>query len=369
MSRAELSTSRSLRVSARALMVGLMVGLVLVSVMAAPSAQAVRLKDIAFVDGVRPNQLIGYGLVVGLDGTGDNQRVSFTTQSLTAMLSRAGIRVDPDRLNLQNIAAVMVTATLPSSAQAGSAIDVLVSAIGTARSLEGGTLLLTPLKGVDRQVYGMAQGALQVGATGQVGTNGTRRRVIHKNVGRVPGGGLVERVVPVSLGDGQTLLIRLRRPDFTTAKGIADELNKAAGSLGSPGVQIARAAGAGTVEVTIPAARRTSVAAFIAGLEAIQVTPDAVARVVLNGRTGTVVMGRNVQIESTAVAHGGLSVEVRGGRDGAAQQAGITAVGGGANLAAVVRALNALGATPDDLVTILQAMRAAGALHAEIEVQ
>ena len=355
----------------------------------ASAAFATRIKDIAHVEGVRPNQLIGYGLVVGLDGTGDSRRATMTVQSLAAMLSRMGVRIDPAELQLRNVAAVMVTATLPPFAQTGSSLDVVVSSIGNARSLFGGTLLLTPLKGLDGRSYAVAQGPMQVGGYGAEGSTGSRYQKNHLNVGRVAGGAYVEQMVPITLGDGDSLLIQVNEPDFTTAEAIAKAINAAAGSLGgTAGMAVAHSSG--DIQVKVPDSRKNQLAAFIATIEVLEVTPDAVARVVLNSRTGTVVMGEAVRISTVAVAHGSLTLEVNetpavsqptapftGGRTTVTNQSQVTAteqgdalkvVQGGATLGDIVRALNTLGASPRDLIDILQAIKAAGALHGELEV-
>ena len=354
----------------------------------APAAEASRVKDVARVDGVRANQLVGYGLVVGLDRTGDTQRATMTLQSLTAMLSRMGVRIDPDDLILRNVAAVMVTAELPPFAESGTPLDVLVSAIGDARSLVGGTLLLTPLNGLDGQTYAMAQGALQVGGFDARGRSGSRVTKNHLNVGRVPSGALVERPVPVQLAADGKLRIHLDRPDFTSARRVADAINGASGALGGAN-DMARVVSAATVEVAVPEARKDAVPLLVADIEVLDVEPDAVARVVINGRTGTVVMGDQVRIAPVAVAHGPLTIEIaessRVSQPNAlaAGDTTVTAasaaaanepeealklVAPGATLADVVTALNALGATPRDLIEILQAMSATGALRADLQV-
>ena len=368
------------------------------------AGEAARLKDIARVEGVRANQLVGYGLVVGLDGTGDTRRVAFTLQSMTAMLSRVGVRADPSSLVLRNVAAVMVTAKLPPFVEHGTPIDASVSSIGDARSLEGGTLILTPLLGVDGQTYAMAQGAIQVGGYSAGGLSGSRVVKNHLNVGRIPGGGLVERAVPVELAEGGELRLVIDRPDFSTAQAVADAVtrSRAAPRAGSGRGRAAPAAepaadapsparvlSSGVVSLTIRESERGDLPSLIARLEQLQVTPDAVARVVLNGRTGTIVIGENVRISPVAVAHGGLRVEVE--EQPQVSQPGPLARGttavtptstvrateassalkqikSGATLAAVVSALKALGAKPRDLVEILQAIDASGALQGELEV-
>ena len=351
-------------------------------------AAAVRIKDVARVEGVRTNQLIGYGLVVGLDRTGDTQRSAFTVQSLTAMLSRLGIRIDPKQLLLRNSAAVMVTATLPALAQPGTPINVVVSSIGDARSLVGGMLLLTPLRGVDGKTYAMSQGSVQVSGYGASGSSGSRVQRGHLNAGRVPGGAIVERTVPIQLSEGGTLTLQLDRPDFSTARKMVASINGAAAGLGGA-ADMARLVDGGRIKIVVPEQFADSPAEFIAQIEVLSVEPDVVARVVINGRSGTIVLGEQVRIATVAISHGSLTIEVTETptvSQPAPLSAGTTAttttsqitvaeqrgtvrmVPAGAALADVVAALNALGATPRDLVDILQAIEAAGALHAHLEV-
>lgn len=368
----------------RALARAVLLALLLIMGLPAP-AQSARIKDIAQVDGFRDNQLVGYGLVVGLDGTGDTRRVRFTQQSIAAMLSRMGVRVDPTTLELRNVAAVMVTAALPALAGPGTPIDVVVSAVGDARSLAGGTLLLTPLSGTDGVTYAMAQGPVNTGGYGARGRAGSRFSKNHLNVGRIASGAYVERTVPmtVALNDVVTLLIK--KPDYTTATRTAAAINTMLGD----GVAAARAETAGRVLVTVPLADRENLASFVARLEVLEVTPDTAARVVVNGRTGTVVLGAEVRISPVAVAHGGLQVEIgeiprvsqpapasRGetrvvsdSRIAASEASGkLRVVEQGSSLGDLVRALNSLGAKPRDLVAILEAVQASGALHASLEV-
>ncbi len=353
-----------------------------------PTASASRLKDIAFVDGVRPNQLLGYGLVVGLDGTGDTQRVGFTRQSLTAMLSRAGVRFDPDKLILRNVAAVMVTATLPPLARPGARIDLTVNSVGNARSLAGGTLLMTSLAGADGNIYAVGQGPLQVGGYSIGGRTGSRLQRNHLNVGIVAEGGLVERTVPVALARDGKLLLRLLHPDFTTAQRVAAGINQRAGDFGAAD-GFAQVVDAGTVALDVSGRKAETLPDLIAKLEGVEVTPDTTARVVINGRTGTIIMGGQVRLDPVAVAHGGLTLEVRerpfasqpqpgaAGATAVVPASGVQAreergklqvVAGAATLAEIVTALNGLGVKPRDLVQILQAVHAAGALHARLEV-
>ncbi len=356
----------------------------MVGLLAPRPAQAARIKDVAQFEGARINQLVGYGIVVGLDGTGDTWQTTFTEQSLAAMLSRMGVRIDPHQLRLRNVAAVMVTANLPPFARPGTRIDVSVSSIGDARSLEGGVLLVTPLRGVDGKTYAVAQGAIQVGGYEARGRTGSRRRKNHLNVGRVPRGATVERALDVDLVSDGKLRLHLLEPDLTTATAIAKAIDEALGNDDA-----ARVENAGSVVVAVPADAAKDPMGFAARIEAIEVQPDAPARVVINERTGTVVLGEHVRIAPVAVAHGGLTVEVTerisvsqpgalsGGSTVAVPQSSVRAkeaggalhmVQGGATLADLVRALNALGATPRDLVEILQAIAAAGALQARLEV-
>ena len=354
--------------------------------MPSASAQA-RLKDIAAVQGVRGNQLVGYGLVVGLDGTGDGNGSTFTPQSVASMLQKFGITVAPGNLQLKNVAAVMVTATLPPFVKNGSAIDVTVSSLGDAKSLQGGTLLQTPLQAANNKVYAAAQGAISVGgflAGGGAGGGVTKNFV---TAGRIPGGALVEQDVPTTLlgASSGTLEVTLSQPDFTTAARLVNAINEH-----KPyGVTRASAADAGTIQVGItPGSDAVSV---IAALENVPVDIDEVAKIVINERTGTVVMDGNVEVSACAVAHGNLTVSIANApiisQPGSFSRQGKTVVAprkiinvaegderlipvpSSETLDSVVRSLNALGVTPRDLIAILQAMKEAGALHAEIEIQ
>jgi len=352
-------------------------------------AHSARIKDIAHFEGIRANQLLGYGLVVGLDGTGDNQQAQFTIQSTAAMLSRMGIRIDPSKLLLRNVAAVMVTSTLPAFSKPGSQIDVVISSIGNARSLTGGTLILTPLQGVDSQTYAMAQGPVQVGGFGAGGSGGGVQKN-HLNVGRIPQGAIVERSVDLrlSLGAGATLGLQLNHPDFSTARSVTDSINRASRIFGVS-TEIAMIMDSGAIQMQVPEKLRGDVGRFIAIVESLEVFPDSIAKVVVNSRTGTVVMGEHVRISSVAVAHGGLTVRVDqetqisqpnpqaggntvvipGSTVSAEEEGGaIQLIEEGVTLSDIVRGLNALGAKPRDLIDILQAIRAAGGLHGELEV-
>lgn len=348
------------------------------------SAQAERLKDLAGIGGVRNNQLLGYGLVVGLDGSGDQTtQTPFTVQSIINMLGTLGVSIPPGTsLQLKNVAAVMVTATLPPFARQGQQIDITVSSLGNAKSLRGGTLLMTPLKGADGQIYGMAQGNVLVSGIGaQAG--GSSVTVNQLSVGRVPAGATVERSVAMPVGEGGSLTLELNNSDFGTAQRIVEALNQ------NLGTGTARALDGRSIQVRAPIDSDARVA-FIGRLENIDVTPaQPSARVIVNARTGSVVMNQAVTIENCAVAHGNLSVTVSSepvvSQPGALSngqtvvternQIDIKQEGGalinlprGAKLADVIKALNAIGAKPGDLIAILQAMKAAGALRAELEI-
>jgi flagellar P-ring protein precursor FlgI len=376
----------------------------------AAEARADRLKDLADLRGARPNKLFGYGLVVGLAGTGDDITAEFTVQSVVTMLRRLGVQVDGERLRLKNVAAVVVTAELPAFAAAGRRIDVTVSSIGNARSLQGGTLLATPLRGADLQVYAMAQGALSVGGYLAGGRTGSQTQKNHTTVARIPNGALVEREVTVELAREQ-LEINLREPDFTTAVRVADVIRgrldaiaAAASEVGTPPSESEEEGGAeeggtdslevtardpGTVVVHLPHRLRERVTLIMAELEKLEVDPDRRARVVVNERTGTVVLGSGVRLLPVAIAHGGLTVQVKetllpsqpgplsrgttrvvpDTRLDIAEGTGSLRELAGASLSDVVRALNAIGVKPRDLVAILQALKSAGSLRAELEVQ
>ncbi len=347
-------------------------------------AQAVRLKEIAAVQGVRSNQLMGYGLVVGLDGTGDQTtQTPFTTQSLTAMLQQMGVNLPAGtNLQLKNVASVLVTATLPAFAQPGQAIDINVSSMGNAKSLRGGTLIATPLKGADGQIYALAQGNVVVGGAG-ASAGGSKVQVNHLSAGRIPEGATVERSVPTPWLQGRTIQYDLRADDFNTAREVADAINRAKG----PGT--AEAISGRTVAVNLPMQPGERVA-FIADLENLSIDRAApAAKVVINARTGSVVLNQAVTVGPCAVAHGNLSVTISTtpvisqpnplsqGQTVVAEKSNIQLnqepgaliqMPAGTKLTDVVKALNALGANPQDLLAILQAMKVAGALNAELEV-
>ena len=360
----------------------LMLGLMLVSL----HVQAARLKDIATIQGVRSNQLIGYGLIVGLDGTGDQTtQTPFTLQTTLSMLQVMGVVLPPgtfSTIQLKNVAAVMVTATLPPYAQPGQSLDVTVSSVANSKSLRGGTLLMTPLKGADGQIYAMAQGNLVVAGAGAA-ANGTEVQVNQLNAGRISAGATVERVVPNDLSQLQVFNLELKFADYSTASMAAEAINKRFG------VYVAEAVDARVIKIQ-PHTAQVERVKFLATLETVELTPSRpTAKVILNARTGSIVLNQSVTLESCAVAHGNLTVTINttplvsqpnafaGGRTAVvnqstveinAEKGRVIQLNRGAVLADVVKALNAVGATPQDLVAILQAMKAAGALHAELEI-
>ncbi|MDH5300715.1 MAG: flagellar basal body P-ring protein FlgI [Gammaproteobacteria bacterium] len=343
---------------------------------------AERIKDLASVAGVRSNQLVGYGLVVGLDGTGDQtQQTPFTVQSLRGMLSQFGIVLPPNvNPQLKNVAAVSVTAELPAFAKPGQRIDVTVASIGNAKSLRGGSLLMTPLKAVNGQVYALAQGNLIVSGFGAA-ADGSRVTVNVPSVGRIPNGASVERTVPSSFGEGSSVLLNLNVADFTTANRLAKGINKIMGE------GVAAAVDGSTVRVQAPQDASQRVA-FAAELENIQIEPgEAAARVIINSRTGTVVIGNHVQVQPAAVSHGSLTVRITpqpqvsqpaplsGGQTAVLPATNIQITqennkmfmfNPGVSLDEIVRAVNQVGASPGDLVAILEALKEAGALRAEL---
>jgi flagellar P-ring protein precursor FlgI len=344
-------------------------------------AAPVRLKELVDVGGVRENALYGYGLVVGLAGTGDTERVFFTSQSISGMLGRLGIRIDPREVRVRNVAAVMVTGKLPTFARPGTTIDVNVSSIGNARSLSGGVLLVTPLTGPDGAVYAIAQGPVQVGGY-DVSAAGSRVQKNQPTSGIVPGGGAVERAVQPNLEAGP-IVLGLKRADFTTAQRIAEAVNKALAQ------EAARAIDPSAVEIKVPPAMKGKAVGLLAQLEVLEVEADQKARVVINERTGTVVAGERVRIRAVAVAHGGLSISVTSapvvsqptafskGNTAVVKQAsvdvreqgkGVIGLPATSSVEDLVKALNLLGATPRDLIAILQAMKAQGALDADLEI-
>ncbi|MEA3279146.1 MAG: flagellar basal body P-ring protein FlgI [Thermodesulfobacteriota bacterium] len=348
----------------------------------AANVHAVRIKDISDLKGVRRNQLVGYGLVVGLDGTGDGDKAKFTIQSMASMLEKMGITVNPDDIKVDNIAAVMITAELPPFAKVGSRIDVVVSSIGDAENLQGGTLLFTPLKAADGEVYAVAQGAISTGGFSAGGTGGK----IQKNfptVGRVIGGATIEREIQSDFNHKKALSLALRSPDFTTAFRIAQAINTALND------SVATTPDSGTIEVKVPDKYSERIVKLVTLIEGLNVVTDTPAKVVVNERTGTVVMGKNVRISTIAIAHGNLSIQIKESADVSqplpfsqgetvvTPETDITIKEGnsrlilvesGVSIGELVRALNALGVSPRDLIAIFQALKASGALHAQLEI-
>lgn len=349
------------------------------------AVQAERIKDLASVAGVRENQLLGYGLVVGLDGSGDQtSQTPFTVQSMKSMLSRLGVTIPPGvNPQLKNVAAVTVTASLPAFSKPGQGIDVTVSSIGNAKSLRGGTLLMTPLKGADGNVYAIAQGNLVVGGFGAAGSDGSSITVNIPSVGRIPNGATVEREVGSSFAKGNTLTLNLHTADFTTAFRLAEAINESIG----PGT--AKAVDASSISVNAPrdAAQRVS---YISMLENLAVQPgEAAAKIIVNSRTGTVVIGQNVKVMPAAVSHGNMTVTItedtqvsqpgplaggqtavtpRSNVDVEEEQSRMFLFNPGVDLEEIVRAVNQVGAAPGDLMAILEALKEAGALRAELIV-
>jgi flagellar P-ring protein precursor FlgI len=350
------------------------------------SAQAARVEELCDVRGARPNQLIGYGLVVGLNNTGDTGQSRFTIQSTAAMLRRLGATVDQKALQTKNAAAVMITATLPPYASMGVRVDVTVSSLGNARSLFGGTLLQTPLFGADKRVYAVAQGPVLTGGFAVTGGTGSSITRNHTTAGRVPEGAIVEREVPTATIEGGVLMLSLRDPSFVNATRIAQAIE------GAIGAGSAKALDGGRVEVRSPKQFEGNAVGLVATISLVEVETDASARVVVDERTGTIVVGSAVRIAEVAIAQGGLTVEVQerfnvsqpspftinSGTTAVTPQTNInvdqgsqalTHVKASASLKELVDALNAVGARPRELISIFQALRSAGAISARIEVQ
>ncbi len=348
--------------------------------------RAARLKDLASIEGVRDNHLVGYGLVVGLAGRGDSQQTIFSAQSLTNLLERMGVTVSPTAIQVRNTAAVMVTAMLPPFARPGMKVDVLVSAIGDARTLQGGTLIVSPLRSLDGQVYATAQGSVVTG--GFVAGGGAASKVVnHPTAGRIPEGAIVERPAP-SVVPGESMRWMLNHADFTTAERIAEQINQQAAQRGEGSIAIAESSG--TVLVKVPAAYHGRSSEFIAQTEGIKIDADVAARVVVNERTGTIVIGGDVTISPVSILHGSLSVEIQThflvsqpapfsqgasttvvpetSVNASEQKAKSVQLQKGATVEQLAQALLAIGATPRDIIAILQNLRASGALDAELEV-
>jgi flagellar P-ring protein precursor FlgI len=374
------------------------------------SAHAARLKDITSFKGIRNNQLLGYGLVVGLNGSGDGSNTDFTIRSIVNMLERMGIHIDQEKVSQvkpKNVAAVMVTGTLPPFSRIGNRIDVIVSSIGDSKSLQGGTLLMTPLKGVDQQVYAIGQGPVITGGFAASGAAGGGVQKNHPTVGMITKGALIEREVPVAVNGKKELTLCLFNPDFSTAEKIKETINR---SMGGP---YTKCVDSGTLTIAIPESYQSQVTELIASLEKLEVVPDTTAKVILNEKTGTIVMGEQVRISTVAIAHGNLSIQIKektnvsqplpfapaspektlttivppgtppgtivtpGGATVVTPESDVSVneegqsliiVPSGVSLGEVIRALNAIGATPRDLISILQSIKAAGALQADLEI-
>jgi len=374
----------------------------LISVFVPSAGYSARIKDITSIKGIRQNQLLGYGLIIGLNGTGDKGGTKFTIQGLVNMLEHMGVHVDPDEVKVKNVAAVVVSAKLPPFARIGKKIDVTLSSIGDAKSLQGGTLLLTPLKGVDGKVYALAQGPVSIGGYSAGGAAGGGVTKNHPTVGKISGGANIEKEIPLSIMSKNEMTIMLNNPDFNTADRAAKAINLRIGE------NVAEAIDPGTLKFSIPEKFQNNVVNLIAQIGEIQVEPDSIAKVIVNEKTGTVVVGENVRIQKVAVAHGNLSINIKENKNvsqpqpfapsgaGVAPQqmrdGTVVAPGGstvvtsesqvavaeensrlllipkGRTIGELVNALNAIGVTPRDLITILQAIKAAGALQGELEI-
>jgi flagellar P-ring protein precursor FlgI len=373
-----LPRSRSFSLRCWALCLALMAGSI------APAARADRLLDLCDVVGARDNQLLGYGVVVGLDGTGDDVSAPFAMQSLRSLLRRLGVQIDAGQLRLRNVAAVLVTADIPPFARAGARLDVTVSSVGNARSLRGGVLAQTPMRGADRRTYAVAQGPMILGGFSASGAAGGGVQANSLNTARVPSGALVEREIVTRIHDKGKLILAVKQPSFLTVQRIVDAVNKELGE-GS-----ALALDGGAVQVTLPKDVAEQPVGVLAKLSGIEVTPEAVARVVINERTGTVVAGGDVRLLPVAIAQGGITISVKetkqvsqpgvlsGGTTAVTTDSEVAAdekvpqmayLDGATSLADVAQALSTFGVSPRDLASILQALKQAGALRAEIVVQ
>lgn len=349
----------------------------------ASNAHAVRIKDLASFEGVRDNQLVGYGIVVGLNGSGDSDQARVQIQSVVTMLERMGVTIGVNQIKVKNVAAVLVTTTLPPFAKQGNKLDVLVSSLGDAKSIAGGTLIMTPLKGADGQVYAVAQGSVLTNSFAFAGQGASAQKNF-PTAGRIPAAALVEREIPNTLAGKSTLRLNLHQADSTTATRIAGAINDKFKAT------VARNTDPGSVVLSIPDVYTNRTVEFMAALEILDVIPDNLARVVLNERTGTIVMGDQVRISTVAVSHGNLSLVIKEtpqvSQPAPLSKTGetkvvprtemkveeevkrLTVMSEGSNIGDVVRALNALGVTPRDLISILQAVKAAGALQADLTI-
>ncbi len=348
----------------------------------AANVHAARIKDIVDIKGVRQNHLVGYGLIVGLDGTGDDSDLEFTVQSMASMLEKMGMTVDPEDIDVDNVAAVIVTADLPPFAKEGGRVDVMVSSIGDAENLQGGTLLFTPLRAADGQVYAVAQGPVSTGGFSAGGSGGSVKKNF-PTVGRVVNGALIEKEVVTDFAQKKSLFLTLHNPDFTTASRVSEAINTALYD------HLAQTLDAGTIEVKISDRYSANIVELITIIEKLGVTPDLSAKVVINERTGTVVMGENVRISTVAIAHGNLSIQIKESQDVSQplpfsqgetvttpdteisvteEKNNLFLVKSGISISDLVRALNALGVSPRDLISIFQAIKAAGAMQATLEI-
>jgi len=341
----------------------------------------VRIKDIATFEGVRENQLIGYGVVVGLEGTGDTTQNKFTFQTIANYLDKMGLTLDPKAFQMRNTAAVAVTATLPPFPRVGQKIDIMVSSIGSAKSIQGGILLITPLKGADSKVYAVAQGPISIGGF-NASQGGTGVRKNHSTVGRIPNGGIIEREIPFNFSSQNYFVLVLNNDDFTTTNRVVNVINNKFGD-------IAAAIDSRTIKIIIPEKFKRNKILMVSLLENLEVKPDSRAIIVVNERTGTVVFGENVKISRVALAHGNITVTIKTDYNVSQpnplsqgqtvvtkqkdvnvkeEEARFTVVEGTTTISDVVKTLNALGATPRDIIAILQAMKSAGAIKAELKI-
>ena len=313
---------------------------------------AARLKDISSIRGVRENQLIGYGIVVGLKGTGDGKS-EFTGKSLARMLDKLGVKLDAATVESKNVAAVIVTATLPAFSKAGNPMDITVNALGDSSSLEGGTLLQTPMRAANEQIYAVAQGSVLIGGEG---------KNVFTTVGRIPNGAIVEKDSGADFSSRKMYRLTLHNPDFITAARSILTINKELGG------QYATAKDAGTIDIVTPFSYEGRGVELLATIEAIEINPDSKARVIVNERTGTVIIGDRVKISKVAISHGNLSVKVTGKDGKTTTEEKVMVLDSGVSVGDLVQSLNKLGVTPKDLISILQSIKAAGALHGELEI-
>ena len=326
---------------------------ILIIILAAIHADAARLKDIASIRGVRENQLVGYGIVVGLKGTGDGKS-EFTTKSLVRLLDKLGVKLENQDISSKNVAAVIISAQLPAFAKAGNPLDITVSSIGDASSLQGGTLLMSPLRAANDQVYAVGQGTVVISGDG---------KDMHLTSGRIPNGAIIEKDIQADFSNRKMFRMTLHNPDFTTAARASLTINKELGG------QYATSKDAGTIDIITPSAYENRGVELMATIEAIEINPDSKAVVIINEKTGTVVIGDKVKVSKVAISHGTLSVKVGSTTPGKKEtEERVAILDGGVSVGDLVQSLNKLGVTPKDLITILQSIKAAGALHGELEI-